>query len=394
MSKTDLKTEHLRSDMTEWRHDFHANPELGFKEERTAERVAVLLESFGLQVHRGFGKTGIVGVLQRGNGALSIGLRADMDALPIQEVDGLPYHSRSDGIMHACGHDGHTSMLLGAAKHLAERGEYNGRVVFIFQPNEEHGQGASAMIKDGILEQFEIDEVYGMHNIPGMPIGTFATRSGPITASESLFEIEISARGGHAALPHMGVDAITVGSQIVNALQTIVSRKLNPGLNGVVSVTEFITDGKRNILPGTATLRGDARALTPEVNETIERKMRQIVKGTCLAHQVEAEISYETVFPPTINSTTPVDAAGSAARLILGKDAVDTDCPPRLFSEDFAHFAAVKPGCFVLMGNGTEGACARPLHSADYDFNDDALVPGSSFWVTLVEQQLESGAKN
>ncbi len=393
MSKTDLKTQHLRSDMAEWRHDFHANPELGFNEVRTAERVAVLLESFGLQVHRGFGKTGIVGVLQRGNGALNIGLRADMDALPIQEVDGLPYKSRSDGIMHACGHDGHTSMLLGAAKHLAERGEYSGRVVFIFQPNEEHGQGALAMIKDGILEQFEVDEIYGMHNIPGMPIGTFATRSGPITASESLFEIEISARGGHAALPHMGVDTITVGSQIVNTLQTIVSRKLNPGLNGVVSVTEFITDGKRNVLPGTATLRGDARALTPEVNETIERKMRQIVKGTCLAHQVEARVLYETVFPPTINSTTPVDAAGSAARLILGKDAVDTDCSPKLFSEDFAHFAAVKPGCFVLMGNGTKGACARPLHSADYDFNDDALVPGSSFWVTLVEQQLESGEK-
>ncbi len=382
----------MGNDMAIWRHDFHQKPELGFKEEQTADKVAALLESFGLQVHRGFGKTGIIGVLQRGNSTQGIGLRADMDALPIQETNGLPYRSLNEGIMHACGHDGHTSMLLGAAKYLAESGEYNGRVIFIFQPNEEHGLGASTMIKDGLLDQFRIDEIYGMHNIPGMPVGAFATRSGPITASESLFEIEISARGGHSALPHMGVDAITVGSQIVNALQTIVSRKLNPGLNGVVSVTEFITDGKRNILPGTATLRGDTRALTREVNETIEEKMRQIVNGICLAHEVEAKVTYETVFPSTINSPAAVDAAGSAARLVVGKEAVDTDCPPKLFSEDFAHFAAMKPGCFMLMGNGTEGPCSRPLHSADYDFNDDALVPGSSFWVKLVEQQLNNGA--
>ena len=379
--------------MAGWRHDFHRHPELGFDEHRTSARVAGLLESFGLEVHRGIGRTGVVGVLQRGNATKSVGLRADMDALPIHETNGFGHRSTKDGAMHACGHDGHTTMLLGAAKHLAASGRFNGRVVFIFQPNEEHGLGAAAMIDDRLFADFDVDEVYGMHNIPGMEIGTFATRAGPITASESLFEIEISARGGHAALPHMGVDAILVGSEIVGALQTVVARKLNPGLNGVVSVTEFETDGKRNVLPGKAVLRGDARALTPEINATIEARMRQIVKGTCLAHGVTATMSYDTIFPPTINAGGAADAAMRAARALAGAEAADGNCPPKLFSEDFAHLAAARPGCFVLMGNGTDGAHARPLHSSDYDFCDDALVAGSSYWVTLVEQQLDEGAE-
>ncbi len=378
--------------MTEWRRDFHRNPELGFDESRTSARVAELLDSFGIEVHRDIGRTGVVGILQRGNGTRSIGLRADMDALPISETNSFEHRSEQPGVMHACGHDGHTAMLLGAARHLAENGTFNGRVVFVFQPNEEHGLGAAAMIDDGLYERFDVDEVYGMHNIPGMEIGTFATRAGPITASESLFEIEISARGGHAALPHMGVDAIVVGSEVVGALQTIVSRKLNPGLNGVVSVTEFETDGKRNVLPGNAILRGDARALTPDINETIEARMRQIVDGVCMAHGVTATVSYETIFPATINALAPAAAAVRAAAALAGENAVDGDCPPKLFSEDFAHMAAARPGCFVLTGNGTEGAHARPLHSSDYDFCDEALVPGSSFWVTLVEQQLAPGA--
>ncbi len=382
----------LRELMTEWRRDFHRHPELGFDESRTSARVAGLLESFGIEVHREIGRTGVVGVLQRGNGTRSIGLRADMDALPIAETNDFGYRSVNAGVMHACGHDGHTAILLGAARHLAESGQFNGRVVFVFQPNEEHGLGAAAMIDDGLFDRFDVDEVYGMHNIPGMEIGTFATRAGPITASESLFEIEISAQGGHAALPHMGVDAIVVGAEIVNALQTIVSRKLNPGLNGVVSVTEFETDGKRNVLPGSAVLRGDARALTPEINETIEARMRQIVDGVCMAHGVSAAVTYETIFPPTINAAAPAAAAVRAAAALAGERAVDGDCPPKLFSEDFAHMAAARPGCFVLMGNGTEAAHARPLHSADYDFSDHALVPGSSFWVTLIEEQLAPGA--
>jgi len=376
--------------MIAWRHDFHRNPELGFDEYRTAARVADLLESFGLDVFRGVGQTGVVGVLQRGNGAGAIGLRADMDALPIAETNVFDHASEMAGLMHACGHDGHTTMLLGAAKYLAQSGDFNGRVVFIFQPNEEHGLGAPAMLGDNLFTRFPVDQVFGMHNMPGMPIGSMATRAGPMTASEALFEIAITAQGGHAALPHMGVDAIMVGSQIVNALQTIVSRKLNPGLNGVVSVTEFITDGRRNVLPGTATLKGDARALTPEINATIEARLRQIVDGTCAAHGVRAAVSFDTLFPPTINDPDAVEAAAMASRVLFGADNTDADCPPKLFSEDFAHFAQARPGCFLLMGNGTDGAHARPLHSADYDFNDAGLVPGSSFWVALAEQQLPS----
>ena len=373
------------SEMIEWRHDFHAHPELGFDEHRTSAQVAELLESFGLDVHRGVGGTGVVGILQKGNSTHSIGLRADMDALPIHETNGFAYKSKKDGVMHACGHDGHTTMLLGAAKRLASDGDFNGRVVFLFQPNEEHGEGALAMLKDGVFDQFSVDEVYGMHNIPGMEVGSFATKAGPICASEALFEIEINAQGGHAALPHMGVDAIVVGAEVVSALQTIVSRKLNPSLNGVVSITEFETDGKRNVLPGHAVLRGDARALTPEVNSAIEARMRQIVEGVCLAHGVQGRVSYDTIFPSVINEVT---AAKDGARAAAQVGIVDGACEPKLFSEDFAHFASAKRGCFMLMGNGTSGSHARPLHSADYDFNDDALGFGMEFWVKLVEQQL------
>ncbi|WGI21450.1 amidohydrolase [Amylibacter sp. IMCC11727] len=373
------------SEMMEWRHDFHAHPELGFDEHRTSARVAALLESFGLEVQCGVGGTGVVGVLQKGNSTRSIGLRADMDALPIHEANGFAHKSQNDGVMHACGHDGHTAMLLGAAKQLAHDGDFNGRVVFLFQPNEEHGEGALAMLKDGVFDRFSVDEVYGMHNIPGMEVGSFATRAGPICASEALFEIEISAQGGHAALPHMGVDAIVVGAEIVSALQTIVSRKLNPSLNGVVSITEFETDGKRNVLPGHAVLRGDARALSPEVNSAIEVRMRQIVAGVCLAHGVAGQVRYDTIFPSVINDVVAAQDGTRAARQV---GAVNGSCEPKLFSEDFAHFANAKRGCFMLMGNGVSGSHARPLHSADYDFNDEVLGLGAAFWVKLVEQQL------
>ena len=378
--------------MIGWRHDFHLHPELGFEEHRTAAKVADLLEEFGIQVHREIGGTGVVGILQSGERKRSIGLRADMDALPIEEKGSSVYSSQHAGVMHACGHDGHTSMLLGAAKYLVDSRDFDGRVVFIFQPNEEHGLGAPAMIKDGLFDRFNVDDVYGIHNIPGMPIGSFAMRSGAITASESLFEINIKAQGGHAALPHMGVDAIMVGAEIVQSLQTIVSRKLNPSLNGVVSITEFITDGSRNVLPGSATLRGDARALSQQVNETIEARMRQIVEGVCLAHAVSACVQYETVFPSVINTPAPVRAAQQAASEVVDSAAVDADCYPKLFSEDFAHMAAARPGCFVLMGNGTDDENAQPLHSSDYDFNDEALIVGSSFWVQLVEQQLSKSS--
>ena len=392
MQKPALKTRLLDDVMRVWRHDFHRFPELGFNENRTAARVADLLDGFGLSVSRGIGQTGVVGVLRQGTSAKSIALRADMDALPIQELNAFEYRSESNGIMHACGHDGHTTMLLGAAQYLAQHGVFDGQVVFIFQPNEEHGLGAKAMIEEGLFETHSIDEVYGMHNLPGLAVGTFASRAGPITASESLFEITIRARGGHAALPHMGVDAITVGAEIVSGLQTIVSRKLDPGQNGVVSVTEFITDGSRNVLPGQAILKGDARALTPQATAMIEKQMRQIVHGICLAHDIKAEVRFETFFLPTLNDTEKTTEAMRAACAVAGPAAVNAASAPKLFSEDFAHFAVARPSCFVLIGNGTEGAFARPLHSANYDFNDAILQAGSSFWVTLVEQRLIKGA--
>lgn len=376
------------NEMIGWRQDFHRHPELEFDLPRTSARVAELLESFGLEVHRGIGQCGVVGVLQRGNGPGSIGIRADMDALPIDETNGVAHRSETPGKMHACGHDGHMAMALGAAKQLTENGAFSGRAVFIFQPNEEHGHGARAMIDDGLFDRFPVDRVYGLHNMPGLPLGHVATRAGPVTASEALFEIVIAARGGHAALPHMGVDAITVGAEMVGALQTIVSRKLDPAMNGVVSVTGFETNGARNVLPGRAWLTGDCRALTPEVNDRIETAMRRIVDGICAAHEVSGTVSYDTIFPPTINDVEAVKAVARAAGGVADK--IDADCAPKLFSEDFAHMAAAVPGAFLLLGNGTEGGHARPLHSADYDFNDAALETGRALWVALVEQELRA----
>ncbi|MEM1164140.1 MAG: amidohydrolase, partial [Pseudomonadota bacterium] len=257
---------------------------------------------------------------------------------------------------------------------------------------EEHGRGAPAMIEDGLFERFPVDEVYGMHNMPGLPVGQFALRTGTMMASEALFEITINGQGGHAAMPHRGVDAVVVGAEIVTALQTIVSRKLDPGLNGVVSVTDFKTDGQRNVLPGTAILTGDARALAPAVNVAIEEKMHRIVEGVCLAHGVEGRVTYQTIFEVLVNAQRPAAKAAEAAASIAGADNVDTDCAPILASEDFAHMARARPGCFINAGNGTMGVHAKPLHSADYDFNDDLLGPGAAFWVSLVEQELRAGA--
>lgn len=383
-----MKCHDLFDEMADWRHDFHRHPELGFAEDRTSARVAELLESFGLEVHKGIGKTGVVGVLQRGNGPKSIAFRADMDALPLHETGTAAYRSEHDGVMHACGHDGHTSMLLGAAKYLAETGNFNGCAIFIFQPNEENGYGARAMIEDGLFADFPADAVFAMHNIPGMPAGHFATRSGAMTASEALFEITISARGGHAALPHMGVDAILVGAELVTSLQSIVARKLDPAQHAVVSVTEFITDGKRNVLPGHAVLKGDARALSHETNLAIETHMRQLAKGIAAVHDVQIDVSYDTVFPAIQNDAAAVAMATDAARLSAGENAVNDSCAPKLFSEDFAHMTNMVPGCFMLIGNGTDGAHARPLHATDYDFNDEILVPGASYIATLIENTL------
>ena len=374
-------------ELTAWRRDFHAHPELGFQEVRTSGKVAELLESWGIETHRGIGGTGVVGVIEgRGGPGRSVGLRADMDALPIDERTNKPWSSTNPGVMHACGHDGHMTMLLGAAELLSQRPDFDGTVVFLFQPNEEHGLGARAMIDEGVLDRFPIDEVYGIHNLPGAPLGQVSTRKGQICASESLFEIEITGQGGHASMPQVGVDAITVGAEMVTALQTIVARKMAPSSGAVVSVTEFLTDGQRNVLPGHATLKGDARARLPEDRAAIERFMRQIVAGIAAAHGVEVQVRFNTEFIEVINAAAPVDAAVRVG-MAQGLETI-ADRPPMSFSEDFAHFCAAVPGCFLLLGNGETGPHAQPLHASDYDFNDALLTIGANFWAALVRDRL------
>lgn len=365
------------------RRDFHRFPELGFQESRTKAKVAKFLREHGLEVHEG---VGIVGILRSGEGNRAIGLRADMDALPIHEASRHEYPSETPGVMHACGHDGHMTMLLGAARTLAGNPGFSGTVVFIFQPNEEHGLGAQAMLKEGILERFAIEEIYAMHNLPGAPVGQVSTRPGLICSSESLFEIMICGHGGHASMPQAGRDLITVGAELVLALQTIVSRKLSPGTGVVVSVTEFRTDGQRNVLPGTVTLKGEVRARCPEDRNNVEIFMRQIAEGVATAHRVSVNVDFSTEFIETINAEDPTKAVMRAARS-AGLDII-SDRQPMSFSEDFAHFAAAVPGCFLLLGNGEVGAHGQPLHSNDYDFNDDVLPIGVAFWTELVRDRL------
>ncbi|MBR9851912.1 MAG: amidohydrolase [Rhodobacteraceae bacterium] len=372
--------------MAEFRRDLHRHPELGFEEHRTAGKVAKALREMGIEVHEGVGKTGVIGLLRNGNSNRSVMLRADMDALPINETSQHGYTSLNAGKMHACGHDGHTSMLLGAAKYLSENKPFDGTVIFLFQPDEEQGRGAKAMLDDGLISRFSPDEAYALHNLPGAPTGQISTRVGNICASESLFEFEIDAQGGHAAMPHTGVDAILVGSDLVQSLQAIVARKLAPDAGAVVSVTEFITDGRRNILPGHAVIKGDTRSRTPEVCRQIENLMRQIAAGVAATHDVRITLGFQTEFEATVNSADQVHAAAQAARGI-GCD-VEPDRQPMSFSEDFGRFSAAIPGCFILIGNGTEGAHAQPLHASDYDFNEDILPIGAAFWARLVSERL------
>ena len=365
------------------RRDFHRFPELGFQERRTKAKVAEFLREHGLEVHEG---AGVVGILRSGEGNRAIGLRADMDALPIHEASRHEYPSETPGVMHACGHDGHMAMLLGAARTLAGAPGFCGTVVFIFQPNEEHGLGAQAMLKEGILERFPIEEIYAVHNLPGAPVGQMSTRPGLICSSESLFKIMIRGQGGHASMPQAGCDLITVGAELVLALQTIVSRKLSPGTGAVVSVTEFRTDGQRNVLPGTVTLKGEVRARCPEDRNNVEIFMRQIAEGVATAHRVAVNVDFRTEFIETINAEGPTEAVMRAARS-AGLDII-LDRQPMSFSEDFAHFAAAVPSCFLLLGNGEVGAHGQPLHSNDYDFNDDVLPIGVAFWTELVRDRL------
>ena len=373
----------FKEKMVALRHDLHRYPELEFNLGRTKKIVAKFLRDLGMEVYEG---TGVVGILRSGLGNRAIGLRADMDALPIEEKASHDHVSKYSGAMHACGHDGHTTMLLSAAANLAKNCDFEGTVVFIFQSNEEHGLGAKAMIEEGVLKKFPVDEIYGMHNLPGRAVGEISTRFGQICASESLFEIKIVGKGGHASMPHTGVDTITVGAELVMSLQTIVSRKMAPSSGVVVSFTEFKSDGQRNVLSGEVVLKGDVRARRPDDREMVEKFMRQISHGIAEAHAVKFKMSFDTQFTEVINQKEPTQAVVRAARKI-GLTTID-NCEPMSFSEDFAQFSSIVPGCFLMIGNGTIGVHGQSLHSATYDFNDDLLTIGAEFWASLVRDRL------
>ncbi|WP_044551608.1 M20 aminoacylase family protein [Mesorhizobium japonicum] len=382
----ELDPEMLKREMTDWRRDLHAHPEFGFEEKRTAAFVAAKLREFGLDdVAEGVGGTGVVGTLKRGSGNRAIALRADMDALRISEQSSAPYRSGNPGVMHACGHDGHTAMLLGAAKLLASEGGFDGTVRFIFQPAEEWGRGALAMIDDGLMQRFPFDEIFGLHNMPGLPVGHLETRAGPIMSAEDNFEIMLRGLGGHAARPHSGNETLIAACALVTNLQTIVSRRLSPADIAVVSVTELITDGTRNALPGLARILGDARSFRPEVSAEIERQMRTIAEGTAAAYNVTAEVNYTREFVPLHNDAELVEATFAAAKKVFDPRNIAVAREPMTASEDFARFLDHVPGCFVFLGNGEASA---PLHNSSYDFNDDGLVFGAGFHAAIARQRL------
>ncbi|KAA5613046.1 amidohydrolase [Rhodovastum atsumiense] len=378
----------LHAEMVTWRRHLHAHPETGFEEHGTAAFVAGLLRDFGLEVVTGVGGTGVVGTLRNGRGRRTIALRADMDALLIQEHGDRPHRSCIPGRMHACGHDGHTAALLGVAASLAAAPDFDGTVHVLFQPAEEHGRGMLAMLADGLLARFPMDEAYGFHNLPGAPLGWFGTRCGSVMAAEDNFEITVTGRGGHAARPHMVVDPILAGSAVVLALQQVVSRRLDPVDPAVVSVTEFLTDGTRNVIPTTVRIRGDCRSFRPEVSAAIEAELRRIAEATALAHGATAQLSYSREFVPTVNAPGPTAAALRAARETFKAGAVDGEAAPIMGSEDFAQLLAHVPGNFAFIGNGTDSA---PLHNPEYDFADAALPGIVAYFRALVRDRLHGG---
>ncbi len=368
-----------------WRRQLHAQPETGFEEHRTAAFVAATLRAAGLTVAEGIGGTGVVGTLRRGNGGREVILRADMDALQIQEdAPGRPHASRVPGRMHACGHDGHTAALLAAAVALAAAGDLpEGTMHFLFQPAEEHGRGMQAMLDAGLLARFPAEEAYGLHIMPGLPVGSFATRPGPIMAAEDNFVITVTGQGVHAARPHLGVDPILAASAVVLALQQIVARRIDPVEPAVVSVTEFLTDGTRNVIPTTAILKGDCRSYSDATSAAIEAEMRRIAEAVALAHGARASVEYTREFVPTINAEAPTRAALAAASGLFAR--VDAATPPVMPSEDFARLLAHIPGNFAFIGNGE---ASPALHNPAFDFNDAALPGMIAYWCALARARL------
>lgn len=380
----------LQEEMAEWRHDIHAHPETAFEEQRTSSVVAKKLESFGLRVHKGLGRTGVVGTLVAGSGKRAVSLRADMDALHIHEKNAFAHRSQHEGKMHACGHDGHTTMLLGAAKYLAQTRNFDGTVHFIFQPAEENEGGGREMLEQGLFDKFPCDSVYGMHNWPGMPVGQFGLRPGPMMASFEIFDIELSGRGSHAAMPHTGIDPVVAASALVQALQTITSRNVDPIESAVVTVTQFHAGDTWNVIPDSAVVRGTTRAFKPEVQDLVERRMREICAGIAATYGAQVKIRYERRYPPTVNAARETEICASVLERMVGPENV-VRVPPVMGSEDFAFMLQAKAGCYVFVGNGSgEGGCM--LHNPHYDFNDEVLPIGASYWANLVEHILAKHA--
>ncbi len=378
--------DHL-DDIRAWRHDIHAHPELQYDVHRTAGLVADKLREFGLDdVVTGIGRTGVVGVI-RGKGNSSgktVGLRADMDALPIQEIRDLPHKSQTAGKMHACGHDGHTAMLLGAARHLAENRDFDGTVVVIFQPAEEGGAGGKAMVDDGMMERFGIQEVYGMHNVPGMPVGTFASKVGPLMAAADHIEITVEGKGAHAAMPHNGVDTVVVASAVVQALQSIVSRNVDPLDQAVISITQIHAGDAFNVIPQTAELAGTVRTFLPETRDMAERRIAEVCAGVAAAYGATITPNYTRNYPATVNHADQTGFALDVAADIVGESAVQRDMDGMMGGEDFSFMLLERPGNFIFVGNGDTAG----LHHPEYDFNDEAIPYGCSYWISLVERAM------
>ncbi|MBN3764799.1 M20 aminoacylase family protein [Burkholderia sp. Ac-20365] len=385
-----------RGEIQTLRRTIHANPELRYEETQTASLVAKTLARWGIEVHEGIGKTGVVGVLKRGTGTKSIGLRADMDALPIQELNSFDHRSKNEGKMHACGHDGHTAMLLGAARHLAMHGDFEGTIVFIFQPAEEGGAGAQAMIDDGLFTRFPVDAVFGIHNWPGMPEGHFGVTEGPIMASSNEFRIEIKGVGSHAALPHNGRDPVFTAVQIANGLQSVITRNKKPLDTAVLSITQIHAGDAVNVVPDKAWLAGTVRTFTTETLDLIESRMRKIVESTAEAYECSVEMTFHRNYPPTINSKKEAEFAAAVMKEVVGEERVDDAVEPTMGAEDFSFMLLAKPGCYAFLGNGDgghresgHGAGPCMLHNASYDFNDELLPVGATYWVRLAQRFLE-----
>ncbi len=375
------------AELTALRRDIHAHPELAFSETRTSDIVAQALTRYGIEVHRGIGRTGVVGVLKAGESQRAIAIRADMDALPLAELNEFPHRSRHTGKMHACGHDGHTAILLGAARYLAEHRTFDGTVVFIFQPAEEAEGGAAVMIEEGLFERFPVDAVYGLHNWPGIPVGEIAVMPGPVMAGTCGFEIKVRGHGCHAAMPNQGIDAIVTSAQLVQALQTVTSRTLHPCESAVVSVTQIHAGEAWNIIPEEVLLRGTIRTFKPEVQETVERTIERLCSGIAAANGAQISVVFDHRYPPTVNSVSEALFCREVAAEVFGQEKVLTDVLPSMGAEDFAYMLREKPGCYVWLGNGPgTGGCT--LHNPHYDFNDDILAYGISLWVRLVQRYL------